>query len=124
MALLTLVVICEFYIIRIAIDETKADTPLIVDGDRGLSFPVPFQQVKSVAGRDSQIFQAGGQIYVFQLSRRASQNIRWKALRLSRCVQLVRVPVGKRLDHALIVICHVTLVNNHKIFTISYSGIP
>ena len=42
---LRLVIIAELNIVRIAILESKADTPLIVHGDRVLSGPISFERV-------------------------------------------------------------------------------
>jgi hypothetical protein len=53
MVQLASVIVRKFYVVRIAIGETKADAPLIVDGDGKLALPIPFQFMKPVAGRDS-----------------------------------------------------------------------
>jgi hypothetical protein len=45
-------VVTEFNVERIAIDESKTDPPLIVDGDRMLTLAVTLQSVKAIPGRD------------------------------------------------------------------------
>jgi len=40
----------ELNIVRVAILETKADTPLIVHGDRLLANPITFERMQPIAG--------------------------------------------------------------------------
>ena len=95
----SLVVICNFYIICIGINEPKTNTPLIVYGNGILSFSISLQFVEPVAGRNPQIIQAGRQIKVFQFSHSPLPYLRRKTIRFACIVQFLRVPVGKRLDH-------------------------
>lgn len=44
-------IITDFDVVRIAIDKSEADAPLVVDGDGMLSLPVGFQCVQAIAGR-------------------------------------------------------------------------
>jgi len=55
MSHLASVVIREFHIVGIAIDEPETNAPLIINGDGMLSLPVPLQFVKPIAGRDLKI---------------------------------------------------------------------
>ena len=98
-------------VVGIPVDEPETDAPLVVDGDGMLSFPVSLKFVESVAGRNLQVLEARRQVDVLQLSRRPLGDLLWKPFRLTRRVQLLRVPVRERLDHLSNVICHVTLVD-------------
>ena len=98
-------------VVGIPVDEPETDAPLVVDGDGMLSLPVSLKFVESVAGRNLQVLEARSQVYVLELSRRPLGDLPWKPFRLTRRVQLLRVPVRERLDHRSNVICHVTLVN-------------
>jgi hypothetical protein len=69
------VIVDDPNIVGIAIDEPKADAPLIVDRDRVLSPSVTFERMESIAGWHSKIIQARGKIHVLQLARRPSQNV-------------------------------------------------
>jgi hypothetical protein len=95
----SLVVICNFYIICIGINEPKTNTPLIVYGNGILSFSISPQFVEPVAERNHQIIQAGRQIKVFQFPHSPLPNLRRKTIRFACIVQFFRVPVGKRPDH-------------------------
>jgi hypothetical protein len=77
-------IISDFYFVYIAISEAKTDSPLIVDGNGELAFPVSFQGVEAIARRRLQVVQAGGQVDVFQTSDCPSQNIRRKPFRFTR----------------------------------------
>jgi hypothetical protein len=61
----SLVIICDFNVICIAIPEAETDSPLIVDGYGELAVPVSFQGVEAIARRRLQVIQAGGQVDVF-----------------------------------------------------------
>ena len=54
MSHLVSVVVCQFHVVSIAVDEPKADAALIVDGDGMLSLPLPCKFMKPVAGRNLQ----------------------------------------------------------------------
>ena len=103
-------IVCQFHVVSIAVDEPKADAPLAVDGDGVLSLPVPCKFMKPVAGRNLQVVQARRQIKVLELARRPSCDLSRKTSRHSGCVQLLRMPVRERLEHLPSVICHVTRV--------------
>lgn len=48
-------IVAKFDMARIAILETKADTPLIVYGDRMLTNPITFEKVQPIARGHQQI---------------------------------------------------------------------
>src|SRR5450759_1164758 len=54
------VVVRDLDVIGIAVDEPKADTPLVVDGDRVLPFAITLQLVQPIAGRHPEVVQASG----------------------------------------------------------------
>lgn len=104
-------IIRDFYIVGIAIEKTKANAPLIVDGDRVLSLTVPFELMKSISRRKLQVIQGSSQIDILQLSDRSSSDVRRKSLRPALDIKLLRGSIGERLDHRYNVYRHVTLVN-------------
>jgi hypothetical protein len=65
------VVVGYLHVVRIAINESETNPPLIVDRDRMLPLPVPFERVEPVAGRRTQIAKPSGKVDIFQLSHRA-----------------------------------------------------
>jgi len=104
-------VIREFNIVCITIFKAETYAPLIVDGNGVLPLSFPLQFMKSITWRYFQILQPGRHIEIFQSPLCPPSNIRRKSFRPPRFVQLQRLLVGKRLYHALSVICHVTHVN-------------
>ena len=105
------VVIREFNIVGIPIFKSKTYAPLVIDGNGILPFPFPFQFMKSIARGHLQILQPSRVIDIFQPPYCPPTIIWWKSFRFPCLVQFQCVPVGKSLDHRLIVICHVTRVN-------------
>lgn len=77
---LGLVIVTDLYVICVAIDKSEANTPLIVDRNSVLTFPVAFECVKSIAVWNLQIIKPTCQMYVFKLTRGSLGHIRWKAL--------------------------------------------
>jgi hypothetical protein len=113
------VVIREFNIVCITIFESETYAPLIVDRNGILPFSSPLQFVKSITRGHLQILQPGCVINIFKPPRRPPTNIRWKSSRFPCLIQFLCMPVGKRLDHILNVICHVTRVNRGVLFRIT-----
>jgi len=66
-------IIRDFNVVGIAILETKADSPLVVDGDGVLTFPFPFQCVKAIARGHPKVIKECGQVNVLQTSHRPAQ---------------------------------------------------
>jgi hypothetical protein len=60
-------VIRYFDIIDIAIDESKAYSPLVIDGNRKLSLPFSLQIMKPVTQGYLQVIQSRRQVKVLQL---------------------------------------------------------
>ena len=105
------VVIRYLYVVRVAVNKTKTDPPLTVDGNRELPLAIPFQCMETIAAKSFQVIQTSCDVQVLQASLRTFPNVGRKPFRLPGHVQLLGMPVGKRLDHVSIVIRHVTLVN-------------
>jgi len=103
-------VVGQFHIVSITVDEPKADAPLIVDSNGMLSLPLLLEFMKAVARRNLQVAQVGREVKVFELARRTPRDIRRKPSRLASCIQLLRLAVRERLDHWSTLICHVMRV--------------
>lgn len=52
---LSLVIVAELNIVGIALLETKADTPVIVDGDRMLTTSITFEQMQPITREHQQM---------------------------------------------------------------------
>ena len=63
-------VIHDFDVMRIGVSPPEADTPLVVDSNAVLTFPVSCQSFQSIAGRNSQIIDRLSSIQHRQLSER------------------------------------------------------
>jgi hypothetical protein len=55
-------------IISVSVRKPEADAPLIVYGDRVLSFPVSLQGVKAAARWNLQVVEPGGELNIFESS--------------------------------------------------------
>ncbi len=104
-------VIRYLYVVRVAVNKAKTDPPLKVDGNRELSLAIPSQYMNTVAVKSFQVVQTSCDVQVLQASLRTLPHACRKPFRLPGRVQLLRVPVSKRLDHVSTVIHHVTRVN-------------
>ena len=107
----SLVVIAELDVVRVAVSEAETDPPLIVDGDRVLAFPVPFQRMEPIAGRHPEVFEAGGHVHVLELPQRAPRQVRGDTTHVAGDEERLGASVGKGLDHRRNVTRHVTRVN-------------
>jgi hypothetical protein len=92
------VVVGDLDVIGVPVDDPEANSPLVVDGDGVLAFPVAFELVKAIAGRNLQVVEAGGLVDVLQLSRRSLRDLGRETPLPARRVQLLGVPVRERLD--------------------------
>ncbi len=92
-------IVAELNIVRIAILESKAETPLIVDGDRMLANPVTFQQVQPIAWGHQQVWEAKCRVDCFQLPQCAPGHVGRDTLRLPGTEELFGRAVGEGLDH-------------------------
>ena len=92
-------IIREFNIESIAVCETEANPPLVIDPDGKLPFSLPLQFVKSVAWRHLQIFKPSCQIHVLDFADRPSGDFTGKSLRFSLKVQVSSVSIREGPDH-------------------------
>lgn len=92
-------VVTELNIVGVTIDETKADAPLIVDGNRVLACAIGFQRVKPIARRHSQVRQLRSDVNQFELPECAPRHVGRHSLRGSGHEQLFGPPVREGLDH-------------------------
>src|SRR5574337_598419 len=104
-------VIRYLHVVRVAVNKPKTDPPLKIDGNRELSHAIPSQRMNTVAAKSFQVIQTSCDVQVLQASLRTFPDVCRKPFRLPGRVQLLRVPVSKRLDHVSTVIHHVTRVN-------------
>jgi hypothetical protein len=93
------VVIDDFDIEGIAVLETKAHTPLIVDADTPLAGAIASQRLESVGRRISQGFDRRGRIQLIQAPHGASVNVLRQSPRSSRREQGLRFLVGEASYH-------------------------
>jgi hypothetical protein len=66
------VVIHDFYIVRIAVNPSETDAPLVIDTDTVLTFTVAAQSFKPVAWWCKQVLKRLGRVNVIQLAPRRS----------------------------------------------------
>lgn len=92
-------IVYDFNIICIAINEPEADAPLIIDGYGVLAFPGTLQFMESVARWNPQVVKACCDIKILQPSHCTYDDVRRKPSRLAGKIQLLRVLVDERLDH-------------------------
>lgn len=92
-------VIRYFNIVGIAVGESKAYPPLIVDGDGMPPFPIPGQGVQPIAGRNFEIGQARRHVYIIQSPQSPADQIRRQSFGFARNEQPLGFFVRKGLDH-------------------------
>ena len=62
-----LVIVGDLDVVGVAVGETKADSPLVIDGNRMLPCPLSLERVKPVAWRDLEIIKPSREVDVLQL---------------------------------------------------------
>ena len=105
-------IICDFDVIRVAVDERKAASPLIIYGNRVLSLSLTFQRVEPIAWRNLQVIERRGNVNVFQAAHGSSQQVGLKPFRCARCEEIPCVFVCESLNHRQLITLHVTLVKS------------
>jgi len=63
------VVIDDFDIPGVAVIPFEADSPLIIDSDAVLAFPVILQLLEAIAWRDSEVIEADGSMDLEEFSQ-------------------------------------------------------
>ena len=61
-------VINDLHILSVMAGPSEADSPLIIDPDAVLPLPVAPQSLQSIAGRNAQVIEAGGDFELTQLA--------------------------------------------------------
>gem|GEM_PF-2359002 len=103
-------VICNFNIIRIAINETEAYAPLVVYRYCMLSVSVVIQRVKAVTRRGFKIINTRCKVNIFESAYSSSEKIRFKLSRFPSFKKIFCMFIGKGLYHVFAIMCHVTIV--------------
>ena len=73
-------VIRDFYIKRIAVYETEADAPLIIDRDGVLSSPLSLQSMKMVAWGHFKVSDGRREIEILQFAQGSGPHVGRKTL--------------------------------------------
>lgn len=95
-------VVAELDVICIAVDETEADAPLVIDRNGVLSGAVSLQCVEPIAGRHVQVGDLERRVDGLKLSQRPPSHIRGHLLGLAGSKQLLSLPVSEGLDHFIV----------------------
>jgi hypothetical protein len=106
----SLVVVADLDVVRIAVLEPKADTPLVVDRDRELAGSISPERMQPVSGRHPEELDLLGRIDRSQLAQCPPCDIRGNSARRAGHVELLGLFVRERLDHKGSVPRHVTQV--------------
>lgn len=69
-------VVADFNVVGIAIDEAKTDAPLVVDRYGVLAMPIAPEGVEPVPGRSLQVVEPGCEIHIFELADSPTSDIR------------------------------------------------
>jgi len=94
-------IVYNLYLLCVACPPNEADSPLIIDPDAVLTFPISLQCFKSIRGRQTKIFQSDGSIYRIELHERALLNIGREFPREPPMEDSLGVPTAERLDHKI-----------------------
>ncbi len=103
-------VVGDFDVECVSIDEQKADAPLVIDGNRMLPLAILLQGVQAVPRWNFQIIESCGQVDVLQFANGSPEYIGRETLGLAADEELLGAFIRKRLDHLGSVPCHVTRV--------------
>ena len=93
------VVIENLNIERIAFIESETDSPLRVNANAPLPFPIALQSLQHVRRGQAQILDASRGVQLCKAHRRTHSNLRRKTARLARRVESLRFGVGEGVDH-------------------------
>ena len=93
-------VVAHFDIVGLAVLEQKADSPLVVDGNRMLALAVASKRMQPVARWNSQVAKDGRRVYLLKLAQGPLHDVRREPTCLAGHEQVLRSLVCKGLDHA------------------------
>ena len=94
-------VVADFDIVGIAIQKSKADPPLVVDGNRVLTDAVTSERMQSVTRGNSEVTQSRRRIDLFEFSKAPPHNVRREPACLTSYKQIMRALIRKGLDHEI-----------------------
>ena len=97
---LQLVIVAELDVERIAVLESEADPPLIVDRDRVLPRAVAFERVQAIARRDAQVGHCNRDMHRLELAQGPARHIRRDALRRAGPKERLRLAIREGLNHS------------------------
>lgn len=92
-------IIAEFHVEGITIDESKADAPLVIDGDGMLALTIILECMEAISRRYAQVVQARREIDILEFARCPLGDLWLARLRSSSGEQLPSAAVRERLDH-------------------------
>lgn len=73
-------IVADLDVIRVAIDQPKADTPLGVHRDRVLALTIILERMEAIARWHLQVIQGGRQVDVFQFANGSPGDVGGKRL--------------------------------------------
>src|ERR1700693_5299212 len=102
-----LVVIDDFDLFCVCVSPKKTNSPLVIDSNAVLAFPIVFKPLKAISRQGSQICQvhARGQRQKFSASR--ALNIQGQLFRTASLKDSLSLGVAKAYDHVAIISCGV-----------------
>ena len=92
-------VVADLDVIRVAVDEPKADTPLVVHGDRVLSLAVTLERMEPIPGGTFRSSRLVARSTYSSLRAARLATIAWEPPGCPRREQLLGALVRERLDH-------------------------
>jgi hypothetical protein len=87
-------------VVGVAINELKANPPLIIYANRVLSLSIARECFELVARRNPEVIQSRGKVDVFELSGRSPSNLRRNSFGFAGDIEFLRALVGERFDHS------------------------
>jgi hypothetical protein len=93
------VIVTELHLEGVAVNEPKAEAPLVVHGDRVLALAITAEGVQSIPSRDAQVVQPLRSIEQVKLVRRPMNEVGWDPPRNAFAEQGFGPFVGEALDH-------------------------
>jgi hypothetical protein len=92
-------IIHDLHVFCMPVTPYEADTPLIIDADTVLPFPISLQGFQSVRRREAQILQTGGGIDRVEFHERSLLNVVGELPHELTLEDLLRISIVKRPDH-------------------------
>jgi len=93
------VVIDDFDIVSVAALPLEADSPLIIDSDAVLPFPVVLQLFEAIARRDSEVIETDGSVDLKEFSQGHPVDFRRQFFRAAPIENRFRFPASEAENH-------------------------